>query len=191
MGTRGAFGFRFETRDKVTYNHFDSYPSGLGNQVADFLKGFSDAEEIKKIFKNIVLVDMDSKPTKEQKAKAKELDLVDLTVSSQSEDEWYCLLRKAQFDIESYKEGLPFMIDSHKFLGDSLFCEWAYIINLDICSLEIYRGFNKDQNACGRYASLNPDQGEYFGVVLHETIPLDQFFGKDVDLTCIEEVDAE
>ena len=30
MGTRGAYGFRINDKDKVTYNHFDSYPDGFG-----------------------------------------------------------------------------------------------------------------------------------------------------------------
>ena len=191
MGTRGAYGFRLEGKDKVTYNHFDSYPSGLGNDVAKFLKEISSVEELKEIFSNIELVDMDSKPTEKQKAKAKELDLVDLTVSSQSEDDWYCLLRKAQSGLELYKEGLSFMIDSHNFLGDSLFCEWAYIINLDTAQLEVYQGWNKDHNASGRYAALNKGK-EYAGIALYTTIPLENLFGKDLDLKYIkEEIDAE
>lgn len=35
------------------------------------------------------------------------------------------------------------LIDSSKFASDSLFCEYAYLINLDNNTLEIYKGFNK------------------------------------------------
>ena len=31
MSTRGAWGFRIGSQDKVTYNHFDSYLDGLGD----------------------------------------------------------------------------------------------------------------------------------------------------------------
>ena len=71
--------------------------------------------------------------------------------------------------------------DSNDFLIDSLFCEYAYIINLDKNVLEFYRGFNKDKNAKGRYASLiskwnasdpNMNGEDYYGVKLVQEIPL-------------------
>lgn len=45
------------------------------------------------------------------------------------------------------------MIDSAGFLADSLFCEWAYVINLDDCVLEVYRGFQSEPHSKGRYAA--------------------------------------
>ena len=38
MGTRGLYGFRKNGVDKTTYNHFDSYPDGLGADVIESLK---------------------------------------------------------------------------------------------------------------------------------------------------------
>jgi hypothetical protein len=35
MGTRGAFGVFSDGTLKMTYNHYDSYPSGLGVQLAE------------------------------------------------------------------------------------------------------------------------------------------------------------
>ena len=46
MGTPGAVGFRANKQDKVTYNHFDSYPSGLGSDVISFIRSHS-FEDIK------------------------------------------------------------------------------------------------------------------------------------------------
>jgi hypothetical protein len=191
MGTRGAAGFRIDGEDKVTYNHWDSYPSSLGNEVAKFLKKFSDVEALKEIAKNIVLVDDETIPTDEQISQAKELGLFNGMVGKQQDTDWYCLLRNSQGDLSVY-EKYKYMIDSHDFLKDSLFCEWAYIINLDTECLEIYKGFNKDRNARGRYAALyTKDTAEYFGVALYKTIHLKNFFGKDVDLTYIEKEDED
>ena len=42
MGTRGAVGYfgklNGENLHKVTYNHYDSYPSGLGKQVVEYIQ---------------------------------------------------------------------------------------------------------------------------------------------------------
>ena len=69
------------------------------------------------------------------------------------------------------------MNDSKNFLSDSLFCEWAYIINIDTNCLEIYQGFNEDESAPGRYASLKKDcdgDRKYYGVALLIEISFDK-----------------
>jgi hypothetical protein len=68
--------------------------------------------------------------------------------------------------------------DYKTFLYNSLFCEWAYIINLDTKKLEIYEGFNKNPNAKGRYANhyAYNDDHRYCGVALVKAIPLNKIF---------------
>ncbi len=43
--------------------------------------------------------------------------------------------------------------NSKSFASDSLFCEWAYVLDLDKKTLEIYKGFNKGK-AKGRFARM-------------------------------------
>lgn len=177
MGTRGAFGFISKGKTKVTYNHYDSYPTGLGVSV---IKACIDypREQIAAAADAITLVKEDKKPTKAQIKKCIAAGLADFNVSTRSENDWYCLLRNLQGDIESFVSGrAPFMIDSEAFLADSLFCEWAYIINCDTGNLEVYQGFNQDPKAPGRYAHLR--DGEYCGVKLLREIPLAQLRDKD------------
>ena len=73
-------------------------------------------------------------------------------------------------------------LDEHRFLLDSLFCEFAYIINLDTNKLEYYEGFNLDPNAPGRYAKYTfykNDENVYYGVALIKEFDLiDLFEGK-------------
>ena len=138
------------------------------------------------MFDKITLVAEDAVPTDEQKvlcAKA-----LDLNVSGKTDDEWYCLLRGSQGDLSALSS-IPFMTDGSSFLHDSLFCEFAYILNLDSNELEIYSGFNKSADAVGRYASctvnkdtVNRDSDEldkYYGVKLIRTVSFDDL--KDVD----------
>ena len=60
MGTRGAIGYfgklDGENLHKVTYNHFDSYPSVLGKKIVEYIKG-KDFDTIKEDFENINMVE--------------------------------------------------------------------------------------------------------------------------------------
>jgi hypothetical protein len=62
------------------------------------------------------------------------------------------------------------------FAGQSLFCEWCYVIDLDKGVLEIYKGFNKAPCPEGeRFANFECDRGNgYNPVKLYHTIPLSE-----------------
>jgi hypothetical protein len=42
------------------------------------------------------------------------------------------------------------------FAADSLFCEWAYVVDLDAQQLEAYKGFQKEKHDRGRFAGMEP-----------------------------------
>jgi len=44
MGTRGILGFITKGVRKGIYNHFDSYPSGLGDAIIKFILAHTDEE---------------------------------------------------------------------------------------------------------------------------------------------------
>ena len=48
MGTRGLLGHIIKGKKRATYNHFDSYPSGLGNDLVAFIKSLTP-EQIEKM----------------------------------------------------------------------------------------------------------------------------------------------
>ena len=64
------------------------------------------------------------------------------------------------------------MIDSRSFMKDSLFCEWAYVINLTTNKLEIYRGFQKKPQKNRYYTRKQICKG-YYNVKLVIEFPLD------------------
>lgn len=154
MGTRGCYGFRKNGIDKLTYNHFDSYPDGLGETMVEFCKETSIAE-MRKIFDRIILIREDSKPTSKQIEEC--IAYYDGNVSEQRPEDWYCLLRDAQGNPDAYKAGLNYMINNNDFIKDSLFCEYAYIINLDEECLEFYIGFQKTPCEDNRYGTESED----------------------------------
>lgn len=149
MGTRGAIGFRINGELKVTYNHFDSYPSGLGQEFLEFVQKHCVSENtlqsLKEKVVKVIMVDEDIPPTESQYKDLK--NYWDTEVSNGTD--WYALLRRAQgiSGLDAIAEDkLHFMIDSKGFLRDSLFCEYAYIIDLDKCTANFYKGFNRDES---------------------------------------------
>ena len=169
MGTRGAFGFYKNGQNKITYNHYGSYPSGLGEDLVQEIRA-TNVKVLHEVFDRIQLVDKNKKPTKEQIENCK--PWTNLGVSMQSEEDWYCLLREAQGSIEPYLKGLSYMNDSEDFMSDSLFNEWSYIMNLDDDTFEIYRGFNQDYQE-NRYATKKPDRSGYYAVRHLISFPLE------------------
>jgi hypothetical protein len=144
MGTRGAIGFVINGEWKVTYNHYDSYPEGLGMDVLEFCKSINNWEYLKVLAERLMLVDSDSTPQRSHKQMYAKY--ADTGVGNQSLDDWYCLLRNIQGAKTLYEitnSNLKHIIDNHMFLADSLFCEWAYIIDLDEMGLRVYKGFNE------------------------------------------------
>lgn len=176
MGTRGAVGFKLDQKEVIFYNHYDSYPEVLGQETVDYVHSVDNWDEIRDMVNGFVQVNEGDKPTAEQKAWAYKLGTVNLSVSDRSDNDWYCLAREAQGNIALQLE-LGFGTLANDFVRDSLFCEFAYIINLDTMELEFYEGFNKDRNAEGRYAKGDPITGRdiqdsYGGVRLVGEAPL-------------------
>lgn len=170
MSTRGLYGFRKDGVDKLTYNHFDSYPDCLGETIVKFCKGTS-VEELNEIFDKLIMVNEHKKPTKKQINAC--MPFYDRTVSNQTPDDWYCLLRLAQGAPELYKCGLIYMIDNADFIKDSLFCEYAYIINLDTNELEFWVGFQKTPCEYNRYGTSASDG--YYPCKMVSSYPIGEF----------------
>lgn len=174
MGTRGALGYQMGGDIKASYNHFDSYPeNGLGEETYKFVKELllsNKMEDFKeKLLKIKWVLNSDPMPH----------DLVDKyrkyfdTVSTSEVTEWYALLRKVQgiASFEAINNGeLEHLIESTGFLLDSLFCEYAYTINFDDNTLDVWQGYQahkvgKGYGACIRTASIPFDD-----ILTHESI---------------------
>ena len=118
MSTRGLMGIRKKGETKAQYNHYDSYISGLGKNIIETINNIPKKDRLKKLndtFDNIVLV--------------------------KETDENYKALHAYQGNLQAYLNGLNIMIDNYNFIFDTLFCEYAYIINLDTNALDITFGW--------------------------------------------------
>ena len=194
MSTRGLFGFRKDGKDKLTYNHFDSYQDYLGRVMAKFCAEHK-VSELKAVCDSIELVDEESTPTIEQITKCVKAGYYDLNVSTQSVGDWYCILREMQGNPEEYAKNFKnghgtYMIDSHEFIQNSLFCEYAYIINLDTEKLEFWIGFQHRAQAGNRYGETTNGRGYYPCRLLLE-IPLEPKIDPDKAVETMNKAEEE
>ena len=174
MSTRGSIGFRIDGVDKLTYNHSDSYPSWLGVRILSQVQKLcaADLAPLRAKVRGIRMLS-DSDVTEEIVRVTCEYH--NPSVSAQSETDLYCLFREAQGDLVAYLN-LGYMPDDHGFILDSLFCEWAYILNLDDNILEVYEGYQNiadPDNRFGQEFLLGDGQGEYAPCKLFLSLPLD------------------
>lgn len=196
MSTRGAVGFAVDGGLKLTYNHSDSYPSGLGQDVVDFLLTLFhgpdfvmteshtfDIEMLKEKVRAVKFITDGQKPTRAEKEYYK--PHADLSVSNQSLDDWYCLLRNFQ-GVDGLKGIVGGIVkhisNSNAFPEESLFCEWAYVIDLDKQALEVYKGFQHTRPKTGRFKDAKPQDG-YYGCKLVKKIPF-----KKLTADCLSKV---
>lgn len=96
MGTRGLMAFKVEGETKAGYVHFDSYPSGLGADVLEWLHTMMNEQAGKALtqVRALKVVNDETTPTVEQIESLKQY--ANTTVSSRQLDEWYVLLRETQ-----------------------------------------------------------------------------------------------
>lgn len=137
MSTRGLMGIKKKGELKAQYNHFDSYISGLGKSIIETINAIPSKKRIEKLsetFDNIVLV--------------------------KETDENYQELREYQGNLKAYLDGFNTMIDNASFINDTLFCEYAYVINLDDNTLDITFGWHNRITKKYDLLNLNYDEIE-------------------------------
>jgi hypothetical protein len=170
MSTRGLLGFRFTDQEgkkqfHCAYNGSDSYPSWLGSHVVDFtqkvLQHPITVEQMINNVQQIEWVDEDKKPTKKQLTKLLKAGF--LTESDLEERKkhvlnlyWSWTLRDYQDTelLEAVFKGIPYLPENTSFIKDSLFCEYAYVLDLDRQVLEFYEGFQKIYGHLNHYIEV-------------------------------------
>ena len=143
MSTRGAIGFIKNKQYKVSYNHWDSYLEGKGVEVVNFIKNNS-VERLNEIFDNMIMVNQTDIPTEKQRKEILKFwknnnikNEWDPKHFGSGTADWYYYLSVTNGYPEYYNKGLRYMTDDKEFINDTLFCEFAYLIDLDENKLHI------------------------------------------------------
>lgn len=187
MSTRGFLGFVANERETITYVHYDAYPGGLGADVLKWARSVTDWDAARQQAADLVHVDGETMPTDEQRAAL--APYMQPGIGGPKDDpgeEWYRLLYKT-FGNPAATLAAGYVPHAPNWPGDSLWCEWGVLIDLDAKTFEIYRGFQQAPNN-GRFGDreINPRSG-YYPVKLAGSWPLDAlpddetFLGTDDD----------
>ncbi len=142
MGTRGLFGFCYKGKYYFAYNHWDSYPTGLGASIIQQLKHAIDnnlLDDWKNKIIELVEVDENVPPTEEDINNLKKY--INLGVGNQSTNDWYCLLRGTQGSLKSILDAgyiINYANDTHEYGFD---IEYTYAVNLDNNTLEAGKSY--------------------------------------------------
>jgi hypothetical protein len=187
MSTRGFLGFVANEHETITYVHHDAYPSGLGADVLTWARTVTDWDTVRQQAANLVHIDGGVMPTAEQREALAQYAQPGVGGSKDDPgEEWYRLLHGTFGDAAAtLAAGLaPHDPD---WPGDSLYCEWGYLVDCDAKTFEVYRGFQEGP-VKGRFAdrATHPTSG-YRPVKLYRSWPLDalpddaDFFGSKDD----------
>lgn len=207
MGTRHLICVQHEGKYKVAqYGQWDGYPSGQGLRVLTFLREEFDPEKF------LARLADTFEPTEEQ-IDAWYLELghdrktsngfVDFGIAKQFSARHLTISRDAGGKIlELIQDSIgpvPLWVGP-QFAADSLFCEWAYVVDLDKNTFEAFEGFNKEPLAEGeRFYGVTCEgtNPEYHPVKFIASWPLDALPDDDAFLAKLEpkgdeeETDAE
>lgn len=149
MGTRHLIAVQIDGQYKVAqYGQFDGYLTGQGTDVLNFLRDKMDIDLFKEKLRQCswitdeeysdAWVDCGAEPNS---------DFVNVEVSQRFYEKYPWLHRSSSAEvlslIQDSENGLK-LANSINFAGGSLFCEWAYVIDFDKNTFEIYKGFNKN-----------------------------------------------
>ena len=146
MSTRGAVGFKLNGEYKVAYNHSDSYPSYLGAYVVDFCEQLENHDCWEQLLHQV--------------------EGIKDTGVSEANDGRDFLWGTFEGSVREFEQDFDFM-------RDSLFCEYAYIIDLDEMELKFYRGWKTEPGNSDLPFPMVPDENGYYPVHLVFSLPLD------------------
>lgn len=181
MGTRGLTMVVSKGKTRVAqYGQWDHYPSGQGRTALEFLRNVDFKQFAKKLYRCKFI----------KRKKQKEID--SFLESMGCANGWMTMAQAEQYKIKfpylsrDHGAGILRLImnsvdkeiwlyDQTNFAADSLFCEYAYVIDLDKRTFEIYSGFNKSEvDPSERFAYLNGKTENGYGVIRHmKTYSLD------------------
>ena len=176
-----------EAKTKVAnYGQWDHYPSGQGLDALLILRGL-DLNDFK------TKVDALTEYTEED---LKAIDAESQRVSYEGFKEKYPALHRdtAAQILKLVADGSVTKVQTRDgFVKDSLFCEFAYVVDLDKNTFEVYKGYNKTKLTPEDrfYGNGQPNEGGYYPVKLMHSFSLTALPTNEEFLNILEPKDAD
>lgn len=152
MGTRNLTMVIYKGETKVAqYGQWDGYPSGQGSTALEFLLN-NDLNKFKQKLDLCNFIDKSPRKQKEMENFLKKIGSENGWMNGEQAEKYHKKYPYLTRDngakildlINDHKtEKTIWLNNSEEFAADSLFCEWAYVIDFDKNTFEVYEGFNK------------------------------------------------
>ena len=176
MGTRNLTAVYFENEYRIAqYGQWDGYPEGQGMTALKFARRIATNSDLMNQFKSNL-----KQCRWADDAYLKEIELWHKAHPHETLD-MPALSRDTGAEILDNVLKLPrVLVNKIDFAADSLFCEYAYVIDLDKNTFEAYKGFNKQYELTeeDRFYFLRDKEDDgrethYYGIRLVEQWDLD------------------
>lgn len=167
MGTRHLTIAVVDGEHKVAqYGQWDGYPDGAGTTILAALKRAhaEDFDDFREKVRSTCFISNEEVERRWKEAGADDSGMVSMSVSDTMKSKYPQLQRDMGYAIIDHLiDSAPGqeLTDNITFVADSLFCEFAYVIDLDSNTFEVYRGFNQSPlDASERFASHFSAEGQ-------------------------------
>jgi hypothetical protein len=162
MGTRGTYGFASNTKVKLSYNHFDSWPEGLGKEIVAFIRKVNAENgwaKLRMAVDKCIVVDenaaMDESEARQYFPKKKSFPKLPI---------WYEAMHHFQNGkiLDAVYTGeVKHITDGSEFPKNSHFCEYCYVIDLNRMAFDIYVGKQKQPDKNSHFGQTKNEEGFY------------------------------
>lgn len=155
MGTRNVTVVKIKGEYRIAqYGQWDGYPTGQGRTIVEFLRSMDRDNFVNKCLTTRFLTD----------------DEIKAIPDNDWEQSYPQLHRDVAGKILKLVNDAPEGLVLHNelaFAGNSLMCEWVYVVDFDINTFEVYKGFNYTPlTEADRFFNLEPYKA-HDGTVYH------------------------
>lgn len=185
MGTRNLTAVYLDGEYRVAqYGQWDGYPNGAGITVLEFMRDKVDMERFKTALRNSRYISAWKLDDLWRRYGADENGCVTMEQANAMVCDYPQFSRDTGCDIlelvQNHPDGIELQNDI-SFAANSLFCEWAWVVDLDAGTLEAYEGFNQSPltEEDRFYFLRDKEEGDYHGVKLAAKWNLDALPGTE------------